>query len=210
MEDAKLETEAPGVVPVAQAETPPVSPPAFTPNPEELRIVAQCIAGEPQGFALLHEKYSGLLACVLRKMLRDEHRVADVLQDVFVRLMEKRERFSSFRGDSKLGTWLTRIAINIATTMMKKSKKMPDGIKLTKKRMPITPPDVECERVETFEKIDRAISEVPEDLRKLLLQDESLSYGEIATILGLTENQVRGGLYRARQMFRVAFEREKV
>ena len=175
---------------------------------EDLAIVQRCIAKDAQAFTRLHEKYSPLLASVLRKYFRnDEHRVADAIQDVFVRLMEKPERFSSFRGDSKLGTWLTRIAINIGTTLIKKARKTPDGVRLTKRRTPVTPPDVEVSRGETFARIEAAMAQVPEDLRKLLMQDESKSYAEVAAELGLTENQVRGGLYRARQMFRAAYEK---
>lgn len=191
------------------AATVAVTPPVVV-DEEDLAIVKGCQASDHRAFAKLHEKYSPLLASVLRKMFKnDEHRVADAMQDVFVRLYEKPERFSSFRGDSKLGTWLTRIGINIATTLMKKSKKTPDGVRLTKRRTPITPPDVELERSETFDHIEKAISEVPEDLRKLLLQDETLSYAEVAMVMGLTENQVRGGLYRARKLFREAFEKNQ-
>lgn len=195
------------VAPVVAA-TVAVTPPVVVVDEEDLAIVRGCEKSDAKSFTRLYEKYSPLLASVLRKMFKnDEHKVADAMQDVFVRLYEKPERFSSFRGDSKLGTWLTRIGINIATTLMKKGKKTPDGVRLTKRRTPVAPPDVECERVETFAKIDQAISEVPEDLRKLLLQDESLSYSEVALTLGLTENQVRGGLYRARKIFREAFEK---
>ena len=178
---------------------------------EDVALVARCIAKEPEAFTRLHAKYSPLLASVLRKYFKnDEHRVADAIQDVFVRLMEKPERFSSFRGDSKLGTWLTRIAINIGTTLMKKARKTPDGVRLTRIRTTYSPasrPDVELSRSETFARIEAAMNEVPEDLRKLLMLDEELSYAEMAAQLGLTENQVRGGLYRARQMFRAAYEK---
>jgi RNA polymerase sigma-70 factor, ECF subfamily len=196
-------TVAPSVV-----ETPASVAPVVV-DAEDLAIVEGCVKSDPKAFTRLHEKYAPLLASVLRKFFKnDEHRVADAMQDVFVRLYEKPERFSSFCGQSKLGTWLTRIGINIATTLMKKSKRTPDGVRLTKRRTPVTPPDIAAVQVETIEKIDQAIAAVPEDLRKLLLQDESLSYSEVALALGLTENQVRGGLYRARKIFRDEFEKE--
>lgn len=178
---------------------------------EDLALVKLCIDRDAQAFTRLHDKYAGLLTSVLRKYFKnDDHRTADAVQDVFVRLVEKPERFSSFRGDSKLGTWLTRIAINIATTVMKKARKTPDGERLTKLRLTHSPaprPDIELARTETFARIEAAMSEVPDDLRKLLMMDEELSYADMAAQLGITENQVRGGLYRARQVFRAAYEK---
>jgi RNA polymerase sigma-70 factor, ECF subfamily len=180
--------------------------PAITVSVEDMALVTRCIAGESKAFNELTEKYSPLLLNLLKKMLRDEHRALDAVQDVLVKLWEKRERFSSFRGDCKLSTWLSRIAINTATNIMRGNKRKIDGVRLTKMKPVIESPESELIREENFKAIQEAMEEVPEHLRTVLLQSDE-SYEDIAARLGLSPGAVRGSLYRARQAFKAALER---
>lgn len=176
---------------------------------EDTLIVERCVNGDPRGFARLYEKYSPLLTNVLRRMLgtKKPERIEDVVQDVFVRLMEKTERFTSFRGDSKLSTWLVRIAINTATTNVKKYKRTPDAerlaeVRVTTETAPAFTPAISAESVQ---KIEAALAQVPDHLRKFILplvKDDSLSYEEIGAILGCSVGDVRSGLQYARRKVR--------
>jgi RNA polymerase sigma-70 factor, ECF subfamily len=180
--------------------------PAIVVSAEDMALVTRCIAGESKAFNELTEKYSPLLLNLLKKMLRDEHRALDAVQDVLVKLWEKKERFSSFRGDCKLSTWLSRIAINTATNIMRGNKRKIDGVRLTKMKPVIESPESELIREENFKAIQEAMEEVPEHLRTVLLQSDE-SYEDIAARLGLSPGAVRGSLYRARQAFKAALER---
>lgn len=182
---------------------------AATVNQEDAALVARCVSGDSKAFNELSEKYTPLLLNLLRKMLKDEHRAWDAVQDVLVKLWEKKERFQSFRGDCKLSTWLSRIAINTATNIMRSNKRTTrvDGERLTNMRQKIDTPETELVREEIFGAIERAMSAVPEHLRTILLHSDA-SYEELAAKFGLSPGAVRGSLYRARQAFREAFEKE--
>lgn len=180
---------------------------------EDTLIVERCVMGDPRGFSRLYEKFSPLLTNVLRRMLgtKRQDRIEDVVQDVFVRLMEKTDRFKSFRGDSKLSTWLVRIAINTATSYVKKNKRTPNAERLAEVRVtdecaPSFAPAIQSESVA---RIESALNAVPDHLRKFLIpliQDDSLSYEDVAAILGCTVGDVRSGLQYARRKVRANLE----
>lgn len=63
------------------------------------------MAQERLDFAELYRSQAGMVRARIRRFF-PEHEVADVLQDVFLRAMEKRHRF---RGDSSAATWLYQV-----------------------------------------------------------------------------------------------------
>lgn len=77
-------------------------------------------AGDQRAFTLIVEKYRGQVAKTVFGMLGHTAEADDVGQDVFIRFFNSLE---SFRGDSNLGTYLTRIAINLSLNELKKRKK---------------------------------------------------------------------------------------
>lgn len=178
---------------------------------EDAIIVERCLRGDARAFGELHEKYAPLLVSVLRKLLKDEHKAHDVVQETFIRLLDV-ERFKSFRGDCKLSSWLTTIAVNTGKNLLRSKKRDAkiDGERLTKLRSEITPPDVELEQDEATSKIQSALAKLPEDVRKIVLLSQEKSYDEICSELGITSGQLRGTLYRARQELRHVLEKEEV
>lgn len=72
------------------------------------------------GFNLLMDKYQEKVYWVIRRMVI-EHEVADdVAQETFVKVWKNIE---SFKGDSKLYTWIYRIATNEALNHLRKKKR---------------------------------------------------------------------------------------
>ena len=78
-------------------------------NPDTLR----------DGFAKLVEQYSEQLYWQIRKMVLSHDDANDILQEVFIKVWANLE---NFRGDSKLSTWLYRIAINESITFINKMR----------------------------------------------------------------------------------------
>src|SRR5437868_6633529 len=69
---------------------------------------------------------------------------------------------------------------------------------------PAPPPERELGHRELRGEIDRALGLLSEEQRALVLLKgvEDLSYEEIGAVVGQSENQIRGKLYRARKVFR--------
>ncbi|MCE5206485.1 MAG: RNA polymerase sigma factor [Porphyromonadaceae bacterium] len=72
-----------------------------------------------KGFAHLVSEYSERLYWQIRKMVLSHDDANDILQDVFIKAWTNLE---NFRGESKLTTWLYRIAINESITFLNKKR----------------------------------------------------------------------------------------
>lgn len=74
-----------------------------------------------QGFELLVRKYSEPLYWQVRRIVLTHEDANDVLQNVFVKAWTS---LSTFRHDSKISTWLYRIAINESLDFMRRQKRV--------------------------------------------------------------------------------------
>lgn len=73
-----------------------------------------------QAFATVVSEYSERLYWQIRKMVLVHEDADDILQDTFIKAWTN---IDNFRGDSKLSTWLYRIAINESITFLNKKRK---------------------------------------------------------------------------------------
>ena len=65
---------------------------------------------DERALALLYDKYSGAIYSVILKMIRDEGKAQNLLQDTFMTVWEKAESYDSSKG--RFYTWVYRIAKN--------------------------------------------------------------------------------------------------
>lgn len=155
---------------------------------------------------------------VFRLALRITHstHIADeVLQEVFLTLVEK---LDSFREESTFSTWLYRVATNASLIQIRNEKRDGRNISLEEyvpydekgmllgislKDWSHTPDEVLVEK-EGLEVIDRAINELPEKYRIIFhLRDvEGLTNKEVGDILGLSISAVKSRIHRARLYLR--------
>lgn len=86
-------------------------------------ILEQCRRKELQraGFDLLMEKYQQQVYWQVRKMVIDHDDADDLVQDIFIKVWKN---LHAFREDSKLSTWIYRIAANEVLSFLKKKKRM--------------------------------------------------------------------------------------
>lgn len=123
----------------------------------------------------------------------------DLYQEILVALWGALPRF---RGEASLRTFVYRIGHNRGLTFRARSKRrmrredpIPDAV-----ADPAPLPDRTLERKEARERLTRAIAALSPTLAQpLLLHSEGLGYDEIASVLGITENNVGVRLNRARK-----------
>ena len=72
------------------------------------------------GFNILMEMYKEKVYWIVRRMVIDHDDSDDIAQEVFVKVWKN---ISKFKGDSKLYTWIFRIATNEALTYLRKKKR---------------------------------------------------------------------------------------
>lgn len=87
---------------------------------EDARWVEQALGGDAQAFEGLFLKYRQRVFAVAWRLLRDEDKALDVVQDAFVKAYEQLEKL---RGDSRFFPWIRRIAINLSIDRLRHSKR---------------------------------------------------------------------------------------
>jgi RNA polymerase sigma-70 factor (ECF subfamily) len=185
---------------------------------EEVRFVERLKAHDERAFIELVEAYEQRVFRLVHRMLGRRDEAEDMAQEVFVQVFKA---IGQFRGDSKLSTWIYRIAVNLCKNRVKylarRYSDAQDELEPIVDRSglqdakgvtfgAVARPDqmVEGYQVETIVHI--AISSLDSDFREVLvLRDvEVLSYEEIGEITGLAEGTVKSRIHRARAMLKAA------
>ena len=172
-------------------------------------VVEDARAGDTGAFESLVLRYQARIVNYASAMVHDASVAEDVAQETFVRAWRGLERF---RGESAFKTWLYKIATNVARTHLDRRGRQgrttdrsldDEDAALQAGDVPSSAPDAEASLV-TREAIDRALGELPEELRTaLLLRDvEGLDYKEIAGVTGAPMGTVESRIFRARRRMR--------
>lgn len=85
----------------------------------DMELLAMARDGDNQAFRQLVDRYEAKVAGTVKGMLGDRMEAEDVGQEVFIRFYRS---IGQFKGEAKLGTYLTRIAINLSINALKKEK----------------------------------------------------------------------------------------
>ncbi len=120
----------------------------------------------------------------------------DLYQDIVYQLWRS---FDSFRNESKISTWMYRVALNTAISHLRKRKKRPDELGIDKIVLRATEnEDQEFEdRLKTLYHHIQKLNVLEKGLMLLLL--EGKKYQEIAEITGLSESNVGTRISRIKQ-----------
>jgi len=112
----------------------------------------------------------------------------DLLQEMTLQLWLA---FDSFRGESKISSWMYRVALNTAIAFFKKQKRRPDNERLTAdfEEAEEQPGGEKEEQLKIFYKAVQQLSKVEKAV--IYLYMENVPYEEIATNLGITEVNLR-------------------
>lgn len=121
----------------------------------------------------------------------------DLFQEIVVQLWKS---YPNFRRESKVSTWMYRVALNTAITSFKKSKRRPDQSSLTYENFQIEDEKYDTETEENIKVLHKAIQQLTGIEKSIvLLYLENKKYEEIAEITGITQNYVRVKMNRIKR-----------
>src|SRR5438128_1172549 len=127
-------------------------------------------AGDPAAFADLVSRWQQPVAGFLARLAGPD-RVADLCQEVFLRVLQSRSRY---RETGHISTWLFQIALNVARDegRRRRAGSVSDrSLELStsgRSRSRLAGPDELCERKELARAVEVAVAELPRPLREVL------------------------------------------
>ncbi|WP_281543255.1 RNA polymerase sigma factor [Maribacter aestuarii] len=150
-------------------------------------------------FAELIRKHQGLLFKVTSIYTDNKTDREDLFQEVVYQLWKS---FDSFRNESKITTWMYRVAMNTAISQLKKRKRRPDAVPISDTVLSYSENSNEEyeERLRSLYKHIERLNVLEKGLMLLLL--EGKSYKEIAEITGLSDSNVGTRISRIKEKLR--------
>lgn len=85
----------------------------------DTRLIQQLKNKDEGALSLLYDKYSGAIYSVILKMIRDEGKAQNLLQDTFTTVWDKAENYDATKG--RFYTWVYRIAKNKTLNVLRKN-----------------------------------------------------------------------------------------
>lgn len=132
--------------------------------------------------------------------VQNEDDASDLTQEIFIKAFEK---LHQYKGDSKLSTWLTRIAINLSLNFLRDNRKRLQQTDISKFDFPISTSDGIVQD-EIKKMVRKAIYKLPKKQREIFILHFylDLSYSEINEITKLSISSIESLLFRARKNLR--------
>lgn len=166
--------------------------------------------GDTAAFEELVDKYKQPVINVLYRTLPDASEAEDLAQSVFLQVYKSARRY---RASAKFSTWLFTITRNLCLNEIRRRRRHPadslDGPvaehgeepRLQVRESSSPEPDVALVQEELQQKVELAISELPENQRiaMLLCREEDVSYESIADVLGCSLSATKSLIHRARE-----------
>jgi RNA polymerase sigma-70 factor, ECF subfamily len=196
-------------------------PATLTDDRSEAQFIARLVARDESAFNELVITYERRVYGLVFRMLGRRDEAEDLAQEVFVQVFKA---IDQFRGESKLSTWIYRIAVNLCKNRTKYLSRRhageQDDIDAMAERVPMTAaraatvgdvsrPDELVEGMQLEDIVKRAIQKLEPEFREaLILADvEDMPYEEIAQIMGVPVGTVKSRIHRARAQLKALVEK---
>ena len=173
---------------------------------DDLRLLERLRRRDERAFTEFVQLHQARVFRIVRRFVRDDAEAEDVAQEVFVSVWKA---IGDFRGESKLSTWLYRIATNHVKNRVQYLKRRGAGQQDSYDEgegggaLPsaVAGPEEALDGKRAEERLDAALRALDEEQRMLVvLRDvENLTYEEIQEVTGLPEGTVKSRLHRARK-----------
>ncbi|QDC00515.1 RNA polymerase sigma factor [Mesorhizobium sp. 8] len=175
----------------------------------DAELVAHALARDGHAFRAIMTRYNQRLYRLARGIVGRASEAEDVVQEAYVHAFRS---LDSFRGESALSTWLSRIVINEALGRLRKQKREGKVTNLEAAQAEIIQfpgnasddPERTMAQRQILHLVEEATDHLPATFRAVFVARviEGLSMEETAELLGIKPETVKTRLYRARQMVR--------
>jgi RNA polymerase sigma-70 factor (ECF subfamily) len=150
-------------------------------------------------FEVIYKTYWDKIFRLCMGYVNDYDLAQDLAQETFILVWQKLE---SFRNESSIGTWIFRIATNNCLRQIEKEKRFP------KTELPVHISQEKSVSIEPqIQFLYKCIAALPEIDRIIIsLELEDVKQAEIATIVGLSEANIRVKIHRIKEKLTQKFK----
>ncbi len=175
---------------------------------DDPEFIKRLKSGDNESFRIVVGKYQALVLNCSFKFLHNRELAEDVTQDVFVEVFES---IHSFRADSKLSTWIYRIAVTKSLNCLKSQKRKKrfavvislfgdDEVEHQLSAPEDTHPDKGIENRERARILAWALERLPDNQRVAftLSKSKDMSYDEISSVMDMSISSIESLIHRAK------------
>lgn len=166
---------------------------------QDAELLARVLDGDHDAFNQIMRNHEDRVLAVCLRIMGNRDHALDATQETFLTAFRKA---GQFKGNSALGTWIYRIAVNTCYDQLRKHKRrrtdaMPDHF---------DPADHSAQdavdAAAVRPEIQRALDAIPEEFRAaIVLSDiEGLGLPDVAEILGIPVGTVKSRVFRGRRL----------
>lgn len=182
-------------------------------NQADIEIIDSILNGNINDFSKIQKKYRRTVFAIIRRMVRTEEDVEDLVQETFIKAFNA---LSTYDRKFNFSSWLLKIASNGSIDFLRKRKmetisisqggdtseendfyfEIPDDSLL---------PDAEIITKQQMEILNTSIGKLPVNYQKIieLRFIQELDYSEIASLLNIPLGTVKALLFRARKLLQL-------
>jgi len=184
----------------------------------DAKLAGRALARDAGAFRAIMLNHNRRLYRIARGILRNNTEAEDAVQDAYVSAFT---HLASYRGESTLGTWLSRIVMNEALGRLRRRRPTIDLAALESVQseaeiiqFPLSTPSDDPERTmaqrQILQLVEQATDNLPEVFRLVFVTRviEGMSVEETAELLGIKPETVKTRLHRARQLVRDRLDKQ--
>jgi RNA polymerase sigma-70 factor (ECF subfamily) len=172
---------------------------------DDRELLARVQGGDASAFDVLVQRYLPQAQVLARRLMHDPEDAEDLVQDAFLRALE---RIATFDVSRAFGPWFNRLLINTGIDQRRKQT-----VRQTESHDPETfagssSPHRDAERAELRQSLEDALRRLPARQRLIvsLFEIDGYSTEEVARMLDVSQVTIRWHLHQARRTLREALK----
>ena len=163
---------------------------------DDQSLVVACLAGDRSAFDPIVDRYRRQVYNICFRFAGNHADASDLAQDTFIRAYRG---LRGFKGQSAIGTWLYRIAVNVCLSRAANRTPREEPLRVERRDEAIELPDRTLLREERAHRVRAAIARLPRKQRATLILRvyHDLRHDEIARVLGSSVGAVKVNFFHA-------------
>lgn len=165
----------------------------------DVELIDRYLAGDVSAFNELMDAHEDMVFGVCLRMMRDREAALDAVQDTFLTVFRKADRFQA---KAAFSTWLYRVAVNTCYDHLRRAKRK-QAQQLPEGHDPVDPTSGDAlESIEVRPDIDAALETLSDEFRAavILVDMQGMSLEQASDTLEVPIGTVKSRLFRARKL----------